>query len=34
MEVDIGQFREIGITGVVLGVLTAEGTIDIPSTKR
>ena len=34
MKADIDQFREMGITGVVLGVLTPDGRIDIRSTKR
>jgi copper homeostasis protein len=34
MKADIDQFRKMGITGIVLGVLSPDGTIDIPTTKR
>lgn len=33
MKEDIKQFREAGIAGVVLGVLTPNGTIDIEKMK-
>lgn len=34
MREDIAQFREIGCAGVVFGVLTCEGMIDVENTKR
>lgn len=34
MREDIDQFKRIGAAGVVLGVLTVDGTVDIERTKR
>jgi copper homeostasis protein len=34
MRADIDQFKEMGIAGIVLGILSPDGTVDIPSTKR
>ena len=30
---DIGLFKEVGVAGVVLGILNLEGTVDIPRTR-
>lgn len=31
---DIALFKQIGVAGVVLGVLTSEGEVDVPQTTR
>ncbi len=33
MVEDIGLFKGIGVTGVVLGVLNPDGTVDVPRTR-
>lgn len=34
MESEIAFFKQVGVTGVVFGLLTKEGTIDIENTRR
>jgi copper homeostasis protein len=33
MVEDIGLFKGIGVTGVVLGILNPDGTVDVPRTR-
>jgi len=34
MEEDILWFKDLGITGVVFGVLRPDGTVDVSNTRR